>query len=193
MPIPGRIAENAEARSFSFKPAVAEGTSPYNGVRRGVTHDLGGGNRPELAIKSVIFRREVIDSILTYSRAAYPKEGILVLRGSTRKGVVSVESVVIPPLATHGEGFSSFNWNMLPIDLSFLGVAHSHPSGYAVPSHQDLLHVMGRIMVISGHPFTDQNHVKVYNARGEPLPFQVVEGTSKQELGISRDEDQEPG
>jgi proteasome lid subunit RPN8/RPN11 len=97
-----------------------------------------------LPVKSVIIHKEVVDSILTYSRSAYPREGILLLRGKSKKGVLEIESLVIPPMATHGEGFSSFSFWMLPIDLSFVGVAHSHPSGHAVPSHQDLLHAMGR-------------------------------------------------
>lgn len=126
-----------------------------------------------MPIKSVLIHREVVDSILTYSKSAYPREGILLLRGRSRKGVVEVESLVIPPMAEHGDGFSSFNWNLLPIDLSFIGVAHSHPSGYAVPSHQDLLHAMGRIMVIAGYPYDDETCLKVYDVHGNPLPIEV--------------------
>jgi proteasome lid subunit RPN8/RPN11 len=117
----------------------------------------------------------IVDSVLTYSRSAYPREGILLLRGSSKKGDVRVESVVIPPMATHGEGFSSFSWNLMPIDLTFIGVAHSHPSGYAVPSHQDLLHMMGKIMVIAGYPYSDESCIKVYDIHGRPLTFQVSE------------------
>jgi proteasome lid subunit RPN8/RPN11 len=126
-----------------------------------------------LPVKSVVLHKDVMDSILTYSRSAYPREGILLLRGKSKKGVVEVESLVIPPMATHGEGFSSFNWWLLPIDLSFVGVAHSHPSGYAVPSHQDLLHAMGRIMVIAGYPYLDKDCLKVYDVHGNPIHFEV--------------------
>jgi proteasome lid subunit RPN8/RPN11 len=128
-----------------------------------------------LPVKSVVVRREVVDSILTYSKAAYPREGILLLRGSSKKGVLHVESVAIPPMATHGEGFSSFNWYMVPIDLSFVGVAHSHPSGYAVPSHQDMLHMMGKVMMIAGYPYDDVDCLKAYDSHGRPLSFQVDE------------------
>jgi proteasome lid subunit RPN8/RPN11 len=115
----------------------------------------------------------VLDSILTYSRMAHPREGILLLRGKTKSGVVELNGVVIPPNAIHGSGFSGFNWWMVPIDLSYIGVAHSHPSGYAVPSHQDLLHITGRIMVIAGAPYTDESCLKIYNTHGDPLPFVV--------------------
>ena len=126
-----------------------------------------------MPVKSVIIHKDVVDSILTYSRSAYPREGILLLRGRTKKGVLEIESLVIPPMATHGEGFSSFSFWMLPIDLSFVGVAHSHPSGHAVPSHQDLLHAMGRVMVIAGFPYEDEDSLKVYDVHGNPLSFEV--------------------
>ena len=101
------------------------------------------GETERLPVKSVVIHRQVLDSILSYSKMAFPREGILLLRGKTKKGVVEVDSVVIPPNAVHGQGFSGFNWWMIPIDLSYVGVAHSHPSGHAVPSHQDLLHITG--------------------------------------------------
>jgi proteasome lid subunit RPN8/RPN11 len=133
--------------------------------------------KPEihLAIKSVVVTRDVVDSILTYCKAAHPREGILLLRGTSKKGALRVESVAIPPMATHGEGFSSFNWHMVPIDLSFVGVAHSHPSGYAVPSQQDVLHAMGKVMLIAGFPYEDQNCLKVYDRHGNPMQYEVDE------------------
>ena len=134
-----------------------------------------------MAVKSAIINRDVVDSILSYSKMFHPKEGILLLRGRTRKGVVQVESVVIPPSAVHGSGFSSFSWWQLPIDLSYVGVAHSHPSGNAHPSHQDVLHVTGRIMVIAGAPYSDESCLKVYNIDGEPVPYEVKETARPEE------------
>jgi proteasome lid subunit RPN8/RPN11 len=129
-----------------------------------------------VVVKKVIINREVVDSVLSYSRMFHPKEGILLLRGKSKGGVVEVNGVVIPPNAIHGSGFSAFGWGMIPIDLSYVGVAHSHPSGYAVPSHQDILHITGKIMVIAGAPYSDASCVKVYNVHGEPLPYEVREG-----------------
>jgi len=121
----------------------------------------------------VIFPKGVVDSLFTYSRMAYPNEGILLLRGKTKKGVVEVTGVVIPPLASHGASFSSFNWWMLPVDLSYLGVAHSHPSGNHHPSQQDLLHATGRIMVIMGYPYATVDNLGVYDHYGNTIPFEV--------------------
>jgi proteasome lid subunit RPN8/RPN11 len=105
----------------------------------------------------------------------HPREGILLLRGRKKGDVLEVDGVVIPPAAVHGGGFSGFSWNMVPMDLSYVGVAHSHPSGWAVPSHQDVLHVSGKIMVIAGAPYSDDSCLKVYDTHGEPLRFEVKE------------------
>ena len=126
-----------------------------------------------MPVQSVVFHKEVVDSLFTYSRMAYPNEGILLLRGKTKKGVVEVTGVVVPPAASHGAAFSSFSWWMLPIDLSYLGVAHSHPSGNHSPSHEDLLHASGKIMVIMGYPYATVDNLGVYDHNGNRLPFEV--------------------
>ena len=126
-----------------------------------------------MPVQRVVFRREVVDSLFSYSAMAYPNEGILLLRGKSKKGVVEVTGVAIPPLATHGAAFSSFNWWMVPMDLSFLGVAHSHPSGNHHPSHEDLLHASGRIMVIMGYPYATVDNLGVYDHNGNTIPFEV--------------------
>ena len=126
-----------------------------------------------MPVEKVVFHREVLDSLYSSSAMAYPNEGILLLRGKTKKGVVEVTGVVVPPAASHGAAFSSFSWWMIPIDLSFLGVAHSHPSGNFNPSHEDLLHVTGKIMVIMGYPYANEYNLGVYDHHGNRLPFEV--------------------
>ena len=127
----------------------------------------------------------MVDSIFSYSKMFHPKEGILLLRGRKRGDVLEVDGVVIPPAAVHGGGFSGFSWNMVPMDLSYVGVAHSHPSGWAVPSHQDVLHVSGKIMVIAGAPYSDDSCLKVYDTHGEPLRFEVKEESRSSRDGAS--------
>jgi hypothetical protein len=45
----------------------------------------------------------------------------LLLRGKKKKDAIKVSDLVIPPLATHGNSFSSFPFHMLPIDFSIIG------------------------------------------------------------------------
>jgi proteasome lid subunit RPN8/RPN11 len=128
-----------------------------------------------MPVIKVIFESSVVDSLFTYSKMAYPNEGILLLRGKSKKGIVEVKNVVIPPAAVHGAAFSSFSWWMIPIDLSYLGVAHSHPSGNHHPSDQDLLHATGKLMVIMGYPYASTVNLGVYDHNGKPIPFEVRE------------------
>jgi proteasome lid subunit RPN8/RPN11 len=128
-----------------------------------------------MPVTKVIFESSVVDSLFTYSRMAYPNEGILLLRGKSKKGIVEVTGVVIPPAAVHGAAFSSFSWWMLPVDLSYLGVAHSHPSGNHHPSQEDLLHASGKLMVIMGYPYANTYNLGVYDHNGKEIPFEVRE------------------
>jgi proteasome lid subunit RPN8/RPN11 len=114
-----------------------------------------------------------MDSLLTYSQMAYPNEGILILRGKSKKGMVEVTSVMVPPAAVHAHSYSSFSWFMLPLDMSYLGVAHSHPSGNTNPSPEDRLHSTGKIMVIMGYPYVSTSNVEVFDHNGNSVPFEV--------------------
>ena len=125
-------------------------------------------------INVVRFEKSVADSILSYGIDAYPKESILLLRGRVEKDQILINKVLIPPLATHGWGFSSFPSIMLPMDLSVIGISHSHPSGTLRPSIQDLNHFYGRIMVITAHPFRSYSDIAVFNSQGERLPHEIV-------------------
>jgi proteasome lid subunit RPN8/RPN11 len=125
-------------------------------------------------ISLVRFEKSVADSLLSYAIDAYPKEAILLLRGRVGRDGMLINEVLIPPLATHGRGFSSFSNTMLPMDLSVMGVSHSHPSGSAKPSMHDLNHLYGRIMVIIAYPFQSYSHIGVFNSHGDRLLHEVV-------------------
>jgi len=114
-----------------------------------------------------------VESLLAYAREAYPREGILLLRGKSRRRDIHITDVLIPPLATHARSFSSFPLQMLPLDLSVVGTAHSHPSGASTPSLPDLNNFYGRIMVIIGAPFRSERDIGVFNQDGEPITFEV--------------------
>jgi len=125
-------------------------------------------------INIVRFERTVADSILSYAIDAYPKEAILLLRGKAGRDEILINEVLIPPLATHGRGFSGFSNIMLPMDLSVVGISHSHPSGSLKPSIHDLNHFYGKIMVITAYPFQSYNDIGVFNSRGDRLLHEVV-------------------
>ena len=74
-------------------------------------------------IRVVRFEESVANSILSAAMDAYPNEAILLLRGKAGKDEILISDVLIPPLATHGRGFSFFPGFMLPMDLRDGGLA----------------------------------------------------------------------
>ena len=125
-------------------------------------------------VRLVQFEQTVADSILSSALSAYPNEAILLLRGKLKDKRITVNEILIPPLATHGRGFSDFRGIMLPMDLRLVGVSHSHPSGALRPSTHDLNHFYGRIMVITAYPFQSYNDIGVFNSHGERLSHEII-------------------
>lgn len=125
----------------------------------------------------ILIRRSVIDSILSYARMCHPKEGILLLRGKAKKDLIKVEEVLIPPLSIRGDGFSSFPPYMLPLDLSIIGVAHSHPSGILAPSVADLNNFYGRIMIIAAYPYKSEEDIIIIDGKGKRLDYSILDDT----------------
>jgi len=121
----------------------------------------------------VVVKREVVDALLAAARALHPKEAILLLRGRRRGGSLVVEEVLIPPSATFGLGFASYNPFMLPLDPSIVGVAHSHPSGDPHPSVEDLNSGRGALTMIAASPYRGTVDVHLYTADGKELTYEV--------------------
>ncbi|MEM1945827.1 MAG: Mov34/MPN/PAD-1 family protein [Candidatus Caldarchaeum sp.] len=125
-------------------------------------------------MKRVVIERGCAGLLLSMAREVHPNEVIALLHGSVEKGVVRIREVSLPPQSVYGEGFSSFNPYALPIDLSYVGIAHSHPSGYGEPSLEDLQNFTGRIMVILTAPYEDVTDIHVFDAEGRRLDFELV-------------------
>jgi len=123
-------------------------------------------------IRRVTIKREALEIYLQLCREIFPNENIMLIRGKIRGETAEVYEFLIPPFSTYGHGFSGFSLHMIPFDLSIIGVAHSHPSGDATPSTEDLNSVYGRLMIIAGHPYVEKT-VSVYNSKGEKLPFSI--------------------
>ena len=118
---------------------------------------------------------ELLQIIFESARNLYPRETLLLLRGKKKKDLIQISELVVPPLATHGQGFANAPLHMLPIDFSIIGTVHSHPSGNLTPSVGDLNHSIGRIIMIVGFPFAGEQNIAVYNRSGERLKLQVTE------------------
>jgi len=124
--------------------------------------------------KTILIKRAVIESVLSYAQVLHPREAILLLKGKVDKHRILVNDTWIPPLATHGNTFSTFPLHMLPMDFSIIGVAHSHPSGVPYPSITDLNKFYGRIMVIVAYPYQSEENMAVFDHEGNRLIYEVV-------------------
>jgi len=122
--------------------------------------------------KKLIFKREVVNSILTFCKMYHPNEAILVLRGNNKKDALIIESLMVPPMSEYGPYYSGFPIHMLPFDRSIVGTAHSHPSGNAKPSLTDLHHVTGFLSVIVRYPYEDGD-LFAYDVNGAEWEFSV--------------------
>lgn len=127
-----------------------------------------------MLITKVSVQKEMFEMILEGARRLHPRETILLLRGKTRKDMIDIKEVVIPPLATYGRGFSAFPAHMLPMDFSIIGSAHSHPSGNLRTSVEDQNHAMGKIILIVGFPYQGKENAAVYNRDGQELTLEIV-------------------
>jgi proteasome lid subunit RPN8/RPN11 len=118
--------------------------------------------------------QDLLQTVFEGAKRLYPRETILLLRGKKKKDVIAVTELLVPPLASYGRSFANIPLHMLPMDFSVVGTVHSHPSGNVTPSHTDLNHFFGPILMIVGFPFADEKNVAVYNRKGERLVLQVT-------------------
>ena len=132
-----------------------------------------GGGRDDSG-RIVTLTRKARDGILTYCRMKHPNEGILVLRGKAKGGDVHIDGLVVPPFSEAGPAFAWFPHTFLPLDMSYVGVVHSHPSGSARPSLADLHNFFGVISLIVKSPYGNDD-IYAWNSRGDRIRLDVTD------------------
>ena len=120
--------------------------------------------------RSVTLQKDVFDSILSYCKMKHPNEGILILKGKSKDGKISIDGLVIPPFDYTEPTFAGFPHSFLPLDSSYVGMVRSHPNGSAEPSVTDLHNFFGLVSVIVKSPY-DENSVFAWDSSGNPIPF----------------------
>ncbi|HKZ61418.1 MAG TPA: Mov34/MPN/PAD-1 family protein [Nitrososphaera sp.] len=124
--------------------------------------------------RHVVISRNVANGIISYSKVLHPNEAILILRGKTTREQVVIEGLVIPPFASSGPYYSGFSDFHLPFDSSYIGTAHSHPSGSNRPSLEDLNRgFYGAVSIIISYPYEDKT-IAAYDKEGSRLEIKVI-------------------
>ncbi|ABK77927.1 metal-dependent protease of the PAD1/JA B1 superfamily [Cenarchaeum symbiosum A] len=123
--------------------------------------------------RSVSLTKDARDGILTFCKMNHPNEGILVLRGKSRKGNIRIDGLVVPPFSETGPAFAGFPHSFLPLDMSYVGVVHSHPGNSARPSLADLQNFFGLISLIVKYPYEDDD-IFAWDSGGREVEISVI-------------------
>ena len=123
--------------------------------------------------RKISLTKDARDGILSFCKMNHPNEGILILRGKSKRGDVFIDELVVPPFSETGADFAGFPHNPLPLDLSYVGIVHSHPSGSAKPSLTDLDNFFGLVSMIVKSPYEDED-IFVWDSDGKELPLVIV-------------------
>ncbi len=122
----------------------------------------------------VTLTNEVRDGILSYCKMKHPDECILILRGKSKHGNITIDSLVVPPFSHSGPTFAGFPHSFLPFDLSYVGIVHSHPTGSARPSLTDMNNFFGLISLIVKSPY-ENDDIFAWDSNGNSVKFTVAQ------------------
>ncbi|MGD1837345.1 MAG: Mov34/MPN/PAD-1 family protein [Nitrososphaeraceae archaeon] len=123
--------------------------------------------------KQVHITRQTVDGIITYAKTWHPNEGILILKGKSTNHAIIINGLIIPPFSSHGPYYSGFPINELPLDLSYIGTVHSHPSNSNEPSLEDLNNFYGIISLIICHPY-EVNNLDAFDRNGKKYVLKII-------------------
>ncbi len=123
--------------------------------------------------RKVLLQKDVLDSILSYCQMKHPDEGILILKGKSKNGEIKIDGLVIPPFNYTGPTFAGFPHSFLPLDMSYIGIVHSHPTGSAEPSVADLNNFFGLVSIIVKSPYKDDS-IFAWDSSGNSIPLSIV-------------------
>lgn len=123
--------------------------------------------------RQVTLPQTVLDSILSYCQMKHPHECILILKGKSKQGNILIDGLAIPPHNYSGSTFAGFPQSFLPFDMSYVGMIHSHPSGPAEPSLDDLQNFFGLVTLIVKSPYGDDD-VSAWDSNGNSIKLSII-------------------
>ena len=117
--------------------------------------------------------REVLNSVIYYSKQAYPNEFLAFFDGEIKNNVLYITSLLFVPGETCETG-AVVNNEMVPMNTKYYGSVHSHPGPSASPSDADLMTFSknGYFHMIVCLPYSYETF-KAYDRHGEPMDYSV--------------------
>ncbi len=123
--------------------------------------------------RKVSLKKDARDGIISYCKMKHPNEAVLILRGKSKKGNITIDGLIIPPFSYTDTTFAGFPNSFLPLDTSYVGIVHSHPKGSEKPSITDLHNFFGLVSVIVKSPYDDAD-IFAWDSKGDPIEITVV-------------------
>jgi len=123
--------------------------------------------------RQVSLKKDALDGIISYCKMKHPNECILILKGKSKNRHITIDSLVIPPFSETGPTFAGFPHSFLPLDMSYVGIVHSHPAGSAEPSLEDLNNFFGLVSLIVKSPYEDED-VFAWDRDGNPVKLTII-------------------
>jgi len=125
---------------------------------------------------NVVVERRALLSALHGAKELHPDEFTALFKGEAKNGEVRVRELLLTPFAEYSRSHSSYSPWFVPAVSGAVASFHSHPSGPALPSRQDLRYFSQGYAVnfIAAAPY-GLGDVAAFDNKGKRLAFTVVD------------------
>nr|WP_294998084.1 Mov34/MPN/PAD-1 family protein [uncultured Methanobrevibacter sp.] len=115
--------------------------------------------------------REVLESVIYYSKKAYPNEFLAFFDGQIKDKILYITGLLFVPGETCETG-AVVHTELIPMNTKYMGSVHSHPGPSALPSDADLVTFSkhGYFHMIVCLPYSLQTF-KSYDRYGQPMKY----------------------
>jgi proteasome lid subunit RPN8/RPN11 len=151
-------------------------------LKKGIRWAMKASGLRETEFHSVFIERNVVQAIIKLAKNAHPNEFTAFLQGNIRNRVCYVKGVVYEHYHATDRQAQSALTKDVPLFSEVIGTVHSHPSFNNLPTSTDKqgLFQSGLVNIIICKPYTF-HRIAVYDTKGIPMDFTVVERVSAKE------------
>jgi proteasome lid subunit RPN8/RPN11 len=125
----------------------------------------------EQEVEKVVIKKDVVENIIELAMQAYPKEFIMLLKGSAKGKKLVIDSLIFQTY--HASNESTLVRFDLPLMSGSVGSVHSHPGASNRPSGADLrfFNKNGFVHLIIAYPYTRET-IQAYDLYGNRIGFE---------------------
>ncbi|WP_296872323.1 Mov34/MPN/PAD-1 family protein [uncultured Methanobrevibacter sp.] len=128
------------------------------------------GNKDE-EFREVRVDREVLESVIYYSKKSYPNEFLAFLDGEIKDKILYITGLIFLP-GERSNTSAVIHTELIPMNTKYMGSVHSHPGPSARPSDADLRTFSrnGYFHMIVCLPYSLETF-KSYDRYGQPMDY----------------------